>query len=74
MIVKEFLLGTPRCPWSSSGGKWDGDESRVSGGVSGKIHSVRASENADDGVRGGEGVQGKVKKKEEVLPLSNVLR
>ena len=47
----------------------NGDESRVSGGVSGKIHSVRASENADDGVRGGEGVQGKVKKKEEVLPL-----
>jgi len=29
------------------------DESSVSGGMSGKIHSVRASENADDGVRGG---------------------
>ena len=48
------------------------DESRVSGGVSGKIHSVRASENADDGVRGGEGVQGKVKKKEEILPLTRL--
>jgi len=35
------------------------DESNVSGGMSGKIHSVRASENADDGVRGGgEGERG----------------
>ena len=36
------------------------DESSLSGGVSGKIRSVEASENAGDGDRGeGEGVRGR---------------
>jgi len=59
VIVKEFLLGTPRSvefvgdgiPLGENGMKMT-DESGVSGGVSGKIHS----ENADED-RGGEGVR-----------------
>ena len=61
VVMEEFLLGTPRCSWSSSETKFPlgkngmkmTDESSVTEEVSGKIYFVRAPENAGDGDRGG---------------------